>query len=147
MTGRTSWALQAGRRQGAAGCGGAETFWPVTVISPKLSRSLVSPVRPAALMSPELLSSWILPVSPEADRSPKASCSRISPVRPEASRSPELSESATVPLSALAFRLPNESSTVTGSPAGAVMPKLSEQLPIGASHWALRLRPPRSTGG
>ena len=107
---------------------------PVTEMVPKLSWSRVSPVMPAARMSPELLSSQRLPARPEAVRAPKLSARWTFPVSRDPVRSPLLSESATVPCSPLASSSPNESLTLTGSPAGTVMPRLSEQAPAGTRH-------------
>ena len=51
-----------------------------------------------------------------------------------------MSDSVTVPSSPLASSSPNESLTLTGSPAGAEMPRSSKQFP-GTRHTGLRLRP------
>ncbi len=108
---------------------------PVTEMAPKLSCSRVSPVTPDAWMSPELLSSRMLPDRPEARRVPKRSARWMVPVSRDAVRSPELSDIVTVPRSPLACSAPNESLTLTGSPAGTVTPKLSEQVRLGMRHW------------
>ena len=113
---------------------------PVTEMVPKLSWSRVSPATPAAWMSPELLSSQMLPDRREAVSVPKLSAMWMCPVSPEALRSPVLSDSATVPRSPRAASSPNESLTLTGSPAGTVTPRLSEQN-RGTRHSGLRLRP------
>ena len=89
------------------------------------------PTTPAAWMSPELLSSRMLPVRREALRVPKLSVRWTVPVSRDAVRSPVLSDSVTVPFRPWRSRVPKESLALTGSPAGTVTPRLSEQVPAG----------------
>ena len=114
---------------------------PVTEMAPKLSWSRVLPVTPAAWMSPVLLSSWMRPDRPEAAMVPKPSVTCTVPDSWDTLMSPLVSARATVPYSPRASRSPSALLTRTGSPAGTVMPRSSEQVPAGTWHWGLRASP------
>ncbi len=63
------------------------------------------------------------------------------PVSRDAVRSPLLSDSAIVPRSPLARSSPNASLALTGSPAGTVTLRSSEQAPAGTRHRGSRASP------